>query len=296
MPAACRRQLERPHDPAAVVQMNDSSGRILLGEPLLRRLQPGLVVEAPTARARQAEAPAAGRARRARRADTGRCRRSRPACGRRRGSRRRLRRCEALVLAHGALVVERPDPDEPRRPLGLVGQDRQAAIGLHRVPRRRSRRGSAASGPRRRRSSPRHWARRSAEPVRGGRDPKRPRPSRRRGRPQASLRNERNVGKRARGARNRHESEPVSAGADVVAVPVRSSTLRRRCGQRRARPEGQRPGGSPSCCAASVPGSAGNPCGSGPRRGPPPPCRCAPRCARARSSGRRRSAARCARA
>ena len=33
----------------------------------------------------------------------------------------------------GALVVERPDPDEPRRPLGLVGQDRQAAVGLHRV-------------------------------------------------------------------------------------------------------------------------------------------------------------------
>src|SRR5436190_3102012 len=40
---------------------------------------------------------------------------------------------ELLVLADRRLVVEVPDPDEPRRKLGLVGQDRKATVDLHRV-------------------------------------------------------------------------------------------------------------------------------------------------------------------
>src|SRR5438045_6164309 len=40
---------------------------------------------------------------------------------------------ELLVFADRRLVVERPEPDEPRRELGLVRQDREAAVDLHRV-------------------------------------------------------------------------------------------------------------------------------------------------------------------
>ena len=40
---------------------------------------------------------------------------------------------EAGVLADGALVIERPDPDEPSRPCRLAGENRQAPVGLHRV-------------------------------------------------------------------------------------------------------------------------------------------------------------------
>ena len=42
---------------------------------------------------------------------------------------------EALILADRALVVERPDRHEPGGAIGLVGEDRQAAVGLHRVRR-----------------------------------------------------------------------------------------------------------------------------------------------------------------
>ena len=41
--------------------------------------------------------------------------------------------CEALILGDGAFVVERPDADERGRPIGLVREDRQALVDLHRV-------------------------------------------------------------------------------------------------------------------------------------------------------------------
>ena len=43
--------------------------------------------------------------------------------------------CEALVFGDGAFVVERPDADERGRAIGLVREDRQALVDLHRVGR-----------------------------------------------------------------------------------------------------------------------------------------------------------------
>ncbi len=40
---------------------------------------------------------------------------------------------EPLVLGHRAVVVERPDRGQVRGPVGLVGEDRQPAVDLHRV-------------------------------------------------------------------------------------------------------------------------------------------------------------------
>ena len=40
---------------------------------------------------------------------------------------------EPCVFGDRPFVRERPDPDEPRRSYGLRGEDRQAAIGLHRI-------------------------------------------------------------------------------------------------------------------------------------------------------------------
>ena len=59
----------------------------------------------------------------------------------------------SLVLAHGALAVERPDPDQPRAGV-LVRQDRQAAIDLHRVGGHALGREPLARSPRRRPSCP----------------------------------------------------------------------------------------------------------------------------------------------
>ena len=105
-----------------------------LGKERVRALGALGVVEGfpavPLARRR---APEEDRARRAPRAGRGPFRRRRSgvlprsrissiaACARR------------LVLADGCFVVEVPDPDQPRRPFGLVGQERQPAVDLHRV-------------------------------------------------------------------------------------------------------------------------------------------------------------------
>ena len=127
-------ELERAHDAAPVVRMHGGGRRrVALGEQRVRAFGAELVVEPlqPLARAGR-RAAAAGRGRPERRAGRGRCRRRRPASGPRRGSRRSPR-----ARAAGTRRPSRPRRG-PRIPtsrvgLGLVGQDRQPAIDLHRV-------------------------------------------------------------------------------------------------------------------------------------------------------------------
>ena len=109
--------------------------RVALGEELVRRRRSPLVVDA---------LPALPRAffRRRRQPEVGeRCAeiQPRPAdehrspAGRERVVDRGVR--QPLVLADGSFMVEVPDPDQPRRLLGLRCQNRKAPVDLHRIGR-----------------------------------------------------------------------------------------------------------------------------------------------------------------
>ena len=126
-------ELERAHDPAAVVRVHGRGGSgVALGEERVGSLGT-LVVEAlpPLARAGLGRRRHVQAAQGSAEVQTGAADDHGCSPGRERSVDRRMG--ELLVLGDRCLVVELPDRDERRR--RLVGQDRQAAVELCRVGR-----------------------------------------------------------------------------------------------------------------------------------------------------------------
>ena len=127
-------QLQRPDDPATVIGMD--SGRRLgipLGERLVRRFGPELVVGALPAR------PLLGR-RGGRKGELDEGRPKIQARATDNDRRQALLECvvdrrvrELGVLADRYLVLEPPDRDQLGRVLGLVRENRDSAVDLHRI-------------------------------------------------------------------------------------------------------------------------------------------------------------------
>ena len=177
---------------------------------------------------------------------------------------------------------------EVRGPVGLVREDRQPAVDLHRV------RGHDLAGqprpraPRRRPSSRTRSARRSRDHGNCA--------SSRSGAPQPTTRCR---CYRGNSRVSVHRTVPsVASGGDERRLPPAERRRRRALDLDVDELAGlaRRPRSSRSCCAACARAGASDRCGSRPRRAPPRPRRSARRCARRRCAGRRRRAARGARA